>query len=257
MTTRIFAGAMLSLVIALVARRARSLSTSGAAAAVVIGTLAVAAGWSWGVLLILYFASSTLLSKIGKAEKERRTASVVEKGGERDAWQVLANGVVFAIAAVGALASPSRLWLALGAGALAASASDTWATEIGTLYGGTPRSILTFRPIAPGTSGGVSIAGIVASVAGAAFVAIIATFGGAAALPVAIGGIAGSLLDSLVGATIQSRRWCDTCRLETERRTHSCGAPTRPLRGATLVDNDVVNFVSALGGGLLATQLAR
>src|SRR3569833_1751003 len=133
MTTRIFAGAMLSLVIALVARRARSLSTSGAAAAVVVGTLAVAAGWSWGLLLILYFASSTLLSRIGKAEKERRTADVVEKGGERDAWQVFANGGVFAGAAVGSLVWPSPAWLALGAGALAASASDTWATEIGTL----------------------------------------------------------------------------------------------------------------------------
>lgn len=255
--TRIFAGAVLSLAVAVIARRARSLSASGAVAAVVIGTLAVAAGWSWGALLILYFASSTLLSKIGKAEKEQRTASMVEKGGERDAAQVFANGAIFAAAATGALFLPSPLWLALGAGALAGSASDTWATEIGTLYGGTPRSILTFAPMAPGTSGGVSIAGLLASVAGATFVAAVGTLGGAPLVPVAAGGVGGALLDSVLGATMQSRRWCDACRLETERRVHTCGAPTRPLRGAAVVDNDVVNFVSTVGGGLLAALLAR
>ena len=167
MIGRIVIGAAVASFIALLARRARSLSTTGAIAAAVTGTIATAAGTSWAVLLILYFAASTALSRLGRAEKERRTSAVVAKGGERDALQVSANGLVFTIASLGMVLHPDAHWLALGAGSLAASAADTWATEIGTLYGGEPRSILTGRRLTAGTSGGISTAGTVASVAGA------------------------------------------------------------------------------------------
>lgn len=264
MTLRAIAGFFVALVIALVARRTRSLATSGAVAATLVGTVAVAAGWNWGALLILYFATSTALSHFGKREKERRTASVVEKSGERDGAQVLANGLPFAVAALGAIVAPltgwpSDHWLAFGAGSLAASAADTWATEIGTLYGEHPRSILTRRPVEPGTSGGVSIAGQLASVAGAAFVALVVVVTGTPRLFVALllGGVFGSLTDSLLGATLQARRWCEQCRLETERTIHDCGMPTTHLRGLRALDNDLVNFVSAIAGGLLAASLAR
>ena len=90
MIVRNLLGVLLAVAIAMIARRARSLTTSGAMAAAVAGSVAVAVGWSWGITLILYFASSTLLSRLGRVEKERRTRAVVAKGGERDAWQVLA-----------------------------------------------------------------------------------------------------------------------------------------------------------------------
>ena len=259
MTVRILVGFVAAAAIAFFARRMRSLSFSGAIAAVVVGTAAVAAGWSWGAILILYFASSTALSRIGREEKERRTAPIVEKGGERDATQVLANGLVFAVAALGSIVQPDARWLALGAGSLAASAADTWATEIGTLYGGIPRSILSFRPVPAGTSGGVSIAGLVATLLGAAFIAIVTALA-ANRMPlvaILVGGVVGSLIDSLVGATIQSRRWCDSCARETERKLHDCGNATRQLKGLSGLDNDAVNFVSAFAGGLLAALLSR
>jgi uncharacterized protein (TIGR00297 family) len=264
MTLRMIVGALTAILVAFLARRARSLSASGALAAVLIGTAAAAAGWSWAVLLILYFASSTALSRLGRAEKERRTATVVEKGGERDAAQVCANGAVFLLAAIGMCFRPDLRWLALGAGALAASAADTWATEIGTLYGGRPHSILTGRRIAPGTSGGVSVAGTVASVAGALFIALLALAGNSSndrrvslACAVFVAGIAGSLADSLLGATVQLRRWCETCQSETERAVHDCGTSTIRRGGIALLDNDAVNFVSTLVGGLLAALLVR
>ena len=272
MIARACAGFAIAVLIALFARRTRSLAPSGAAAAVIVGTIAVAAGWHWGLVLILYFASSNALSRLGRAEKERRTASIVAKGGERDAAQVLANGLVFAIAAMGMLISPSSAWLALGAGSLAASAADTWATEIGTLYGRKPRSILTLRPVRPGTSGGVSLPGLLAALAGATFIALLVVLrreapnvvvlrreaaGDLLFFAITAAGVAGALIDSLLGATIQLRRWCDACSAETERRIHDCGSETKRLRGLGWLDNDMVNLLSNAAGGLLAALLVR
>src|SRR5882672_5319459 len=98
----------IALAIALLARRARALTIDGAIAATIVGTLALLAGWRWGVLLILYFASSSAMSHLGVAKKTVLTRSVIEKGGERDAIQVLANGGVFAIAAALAVLAPAQ-----------------------------------------------------------------------------------------------------------------------------------------------------
>jgi uncharacterized protein (TIGR00297 family) len=246
--------------VSLLALRTRSLSRGGAATATAIGTLAIAAGWNWGALLIIYFASSTALSHFGRERKEARTASIVAKGGERDAIQVLANGAMFAGAALAMVLRPDPRWIALGAGALAASAADTWATEVGTLAGGEPRSILTWRRVAVGTSGGVSLPGTLAMLAGALLIgALTGVLGWNAevAIRVGIGGVVGAVIDSVLGATLQARRWCDTCNRETERLAHDCGAETRTLKGLGWMDNDIVNFLSGALGGLLAALLTR
>src|SRR3990172_4797681 len=129
-------GAALGVTIAAIAWWLGALSASGAVAAALLGALSVTAGWSWAILLVAYFATSTALSRFRGGEKERRTAGRLEKGGRRDAVQVLANGGAFAVAAAAFLWYPDPALQALGAGALAASASDTWATEIGTLARG-------------------------------------------------------------------------------------------------------------------------
>jgi uncharacterized protein (TIGR00297 family) len=181
------------------------------------------------------------------------------KGGTRDAAQVLANGALFAAAALVMLFHPDVRWIALGAGSLAASAADTWATEIGTLSGGQPWSILPPWPrVPPGTSGGVSVIGSVAAIGGAGFMALV-MLGLGWTTPivrrVAIGAFAGALVDSALGATLQVRQWCDTCQLETERLVHTCGNETRRVRGLGWLDNDMVNFLSNLAGGLVAVLL--
>lgn len=72
-----------------------------------------------------------------------------------------------------------------------------------------------------------------------------------------IGGIAGALIDSLLGATVQSRLWCDRCGVETEREIHNCGQATQPIRGMTWIDNDLVNFMAGIAGGLLSVLVGR
>jgi uncharacterized protein (TIGR00297 family) len=253
------AGLLVAATVALAASRVHALSREGTIAAIVIGTLAVAAGWAWGALLIAYFVASLALSRLRAAEKAQRTGDVVAKGGARDAVQVIANGGLFAAAALIATSallteSEAVVAAAVALGALAASAADTWATEIGSLATRPPRSIISGRRVAPGTSGGVNLLGIGAMGLGAAFVAL-----GARALsidaPVAavvIGGVAGALADSVVGATLQDRRWCDTCQTSTERAVHSCGTTTRHSGGLSAMDNDIVNLIATVAGGAVA-----
>lgn len=262
MIFRLVGGALLAAGVAMLARRAGSLSASGAAAAVLVGTSAVAAGWTWGALLLVYFVSSSALSRLGKAAKERRTAGVVEKGGERDARQVMANGGVFALGAAAVAFAPIELHdvaTVAALGALAASAADTWATEIGTLVGGTPRSLLSLATVPAGTSGGMSAAGTCAMIAGAAVMAVAAAALGIspAVGTIALAGTAGALGDSLIGATMQERRWCTTCARNTERRVHDCGTPTSLAGGRKWIDNDVVNFLATVVGAGVAALLYR
>lgn len=241
------------------AMRAKSLAQSGLVAAIVIGTLSVSAGWSWGILLAAHFVAASALSKIGEQKKAGFAESILEKGGERDARQVLANGALYGLAALAYQISGSPLWYAVGIGALAASAADTWATEIGTLSTQEPVSITSGRAVATGTSGGVTLSGSLAALGGAVFIAAGAAL---ARWPVpftaiVLGGLAGALSDSLLGATLQARRWCDACAKPTERRVHNCGAPTRHTGGLRALDNDAVNAVCSVVGALVALLLSR
>jgi uncharacterized protein (TIGR00297 family) len=257
---RLVIGFIAAAAVSLVALLSRSLTRSGAGVATVIGTLAITAGWTWGALLIVYFVSSTALARTGRTRKAMRTASIVAKTGARDGVQVLANGALFAGAAVASLIRPDVPWIALGAGALAASAADTWATEVGTLSNTEPRSVLTWRRVAAGTSGAASVPGSLAMIAGALFVATFTLALGwtvQIAACVAVGGLTGAVVDTVLGATVQSRRWCEQCESETELVTHDCGGMTTPARGVEWVDNDIVNFLSNAAGGLLAAFLLR
>jgi uncharacterized protein (TIGR00297 family) len=258
MAARAAIGLLVAAIVATLARASRSLSRGGAVAATGLGAITTTAGYPWAILLVAYFAASTALSRFGAAEKERLTGSIVAKGAQRDARQVLANGGVFGVAVLGMLIQPGIWWTALGAGALAASAADTWATEIGTRFGGVPRSILSGRAVPVGTSGGVTVIGSLSALAGAVFVAAVSTAIGwsrLTALSALAGGVVGALADSVIGATAQTRRWCDACDTATERVRHDCGSTTRVAGGIAGFDNDMVNLFSGILGGAAATAV--
>jgi len=252
---------LVAVIIAALAWAAGALTVAGAGMAAIIGALCILAGWSWAALLILYFVVAVACTRLGAAAKERRTAAVVAKSGRRDAVQVLANGGVFALAAFlsGQSAAPNAAVLAaVAAGALAASAADTLATEIGTLVGGAPRSVIDWRAVPPGTSGGVSAAGSLAMLCGAVLVAFAAGSMGLTGhlVAVALGGIAGAVSDSLLGALVQARRHCPRCDLATEQRVHDCGTATELAGGVAWLDNDLVNLCATLVGAMVAAALA-
>ena len=248
-------GALLSAAIALLAVRARALSWSGAILAVIVGTLCAQSGWTWALALVVFFVVTSAIGMIRAAERAARIDAIVEKSGARDAGQVFANGCVYTAAAVGHMVSDDPIWAIAGFGALAAAASDSWATELGTLSRGTPRSITDWRPVPPGTSGGITPVGTLAAVGGAAFISLLSLLFGfepGIAACIFLGGMMGSTVDSLIGATLQQRRRCVGCGEFTERRTHSCGGSTRRVRGVSGLNNDAVNLAATLAGAVTA-----
>jgi uncharacterized protein (TIGR00297 family) len=252
-------GAALATLVASAAWRTQALTGSGAVLAACVGTLAVAAGWRWGILLILFFVASSILSSAGSARKAERVRGIVAKSGARDARQVVANGAAFAVASAGWLLWPHEAWTAAALGALAAVTADTWGTEIGGLARGSPRLITTWRHVPAGTSGAVSAEGAAATVAGAALIAAAGALLGwrvEVAVAAFLGGVAGAAADSLVGATLQERRRCPSCATDTEQRTHVCGAVTMAAGGLAWLENDAVNLLSSVVGAAVAVSVA-
>ena len=223
------------------------LRPAGAAAACALGAAAWLAFSAAGLAALLAtFLVSTLLGRLPGGARE----------GARTLRQVAANGLVPLAGAVLALVGHGAAGWAAFLGGLACLGADTSATEIGTRYGGTPRSPVTGRPMRAGESGGVTPWGLVASVAGGAIAPLAAWAlgaGGARTVGlVALAGVAAALLDSVLGATVQFRGRDRTTGEVTEERA----AASERVSGLAWLDNDAVNLVASLAGALLAVAFA-
>ncbi len=130
---------------------------------------------------------------------------------------------------------------------LAAANADTWATELGVLSKHKPRLITTWEKAEKGRSGAVSLTGTMAAAAGSVLVVIsgmawldtisiqiIALLGAA--------GFAGSLADSLLGATLQAQYRLPNGSI-TEKATLN-GHMLALARGKRFINNDLVNFLA-------------
>lgn len=263
-TTQLILGIILALVVALAAYRAHALGPSGAVAAALLGAVVFGlGGLRWAVLLLAFFISSSGLSRLFQRRKARLEEKF-SKGSRRDAGQVLANGGIAGAFVLLHLLFPGQLWPWGGfAGALAAANADTWATELGVLNRTPPRLVTTGRAVEPGTSGAISLGGTAAALSGSLLIGALAallqpggTFSFAVVAWVTLAGLAGSLVDSLLGATLQAIYYCPACAKETERNPlHLCGARTIYQRGLRWLNNDWVNGICTLAGGVLAALL--
>lgn len=246
-------GLLLGVVAALLALRLGMLTKRGAIAAAAIGTLTFGVGGlAPSILLLGFFFSSSLLSRTTKPQLTDRTT----KGATRDEWQVLANGAVPTLFAIGYGLTDQAGWIVGAAGALAASNADTWATEIGVLSPRPPRLITNWNRVEAGTSGAVSLTGTVAALAGALLIGLLGSaFAGNIRLLYVAGtaGLLASLLDSVLGATLQASYYCPSCEQFTEQHpTHRCGIDTVQVRGWSWLGNDQVNLMASIAGALLA-----
>jgi uncharacterized protein (TIGR00297 family) len=269
---RLLLGLLLSLGIGGLAYWRGSLTPGGWLGAVITGTLTFGfGGWSWGLALITFFVTSSALSHYKEQIKLQRAGEKFSKGGRRDLAQTLANGGPAALLALAyGLGGEPPLLLAAFVGVLGTVTGDTWATEIGVLSPHQPRLITSGRRVEPGTSGGITPLGTGAAAAGGLLIGLaMLCFMGLTHLlegtlqPLAwwlvpaglVGGLAGALFDSLLGATVQALYQYPDGR-ETERTRAADGTPNRFVRGWRWLDNDLVNLISSLVGGLAAVLVA-
>jgi len=252
---------LLMCLVALAAYLKRHLTLSGCTAAVLLG---FAVTWCLrieGLLLFLFFyVFSNIAGKIRKA----RTVpgrDIEQKSGARDSSQVLANGLMAALAAVYWYYSASTQALVMFGAAVAEALSDTLAGEIGRLSYAKPVSIITRRPVENGVSGGVTALGTFAGFCASASVAmlwcaflrtdnymVLAIF-------VCLGGFSGCIADSVLGGMVQAI-YTDREGRHTEKPYDADGNPNALVRGLRWMDNDMVNFISNTFAVVLATGLS-
>lgn len=259
MWMRFFLGFPLAATVAAAAVAAGALTLDGAGAATAVGALCfLGGGLPWATILMLFFVTSSALSHL--ASRTRGPAhDIAAKSARRDAVQVMANGGIPALCALLHILHPSSVWPAAFAGAVAAATADTWGTEIGALSPTPPVLITTGRRVPPGTSGGVTALGCGGAALGALVISIgasllLAPISGV--LAVALAGLIGSVVDSVLGATVQEIRLCPVCAARTEQVVHrACGARTVRIRGIPHLDNDAVNALACAAGSLATLVL--
>lgn len=155
------------------AYRAKTIDISGVFTAVLFGVILITfAGVNWFFIVMLFFILGSLFTKFRYAEKE--FLGVAEgKKGRRGYMNAFANAGVGVCGAVLYGITGDVIFIALFIGSIATATGDTLASEIG-VTGGTPRMITTLRPVPPGTNGGVTGIGELASLFGASVICLLA-----------------------------------------------------------------------------------
>ncbi|MFC2036963.1 DUF92 domain-containing protein, partial [Chloroflexota bacterium] len=124
MIAQLLLGLILSSLVGGLAYWRRALTVSGLTGAILVGTVIFGfGGWVWGLLLITFFVSSSVLSHYRRADKAA-VAEKFAKGSRRDLGQVLANGAVGAGLAVAFGSEPNSLLFAAFVGVMGTVNAD-------------------------------------------------------------------------------------------------------------------------------------
>lgn len=235
----------------------KALDFSGFAFATLVGAAIFwGAGFPGAAVLIFFFVLGSALSRLPSE------VSAPEQKARRDGGQVLANGLWPALLALAYSTRQDETYYLAFVASIAVACADTVSGEIGVRWGGRTVSIVNFRSIPPGVSGGVSLIGTLAGLAGAMLVALVGvgprqwdlflslkSIGSITAI-----GFLGMLVDSLLGASVQAKYRCSICRLAVEE-PHHCGQPAERASGLPVLDNDGVNFLATLFGAVMGLIL--
>lgn len=247
-------------VISLLSLKFRILDSKGVTASIIIGYLVIIfGGLNYFVILLVFFLVSAAVTRLRvKVVGE----SFVEKDWIRSWRNVLANGLAptFAIILPITLGEGSKIMAVGYLGAIGTAFADTLATEIGLLYEGKPRLITSFEKVEKGTPGAISPYGYLGGLLALILLSGLAPIAGltfsSAALIIIFSGLLGMTIDSVLGAGVQAKYRCQTCRKIVENGFH-CGQPAEKISGIGWINTHVVNLVSTSLGAVLAIVLLQ
>lgn len=263
--------------------RKKSLVLSGAILGFLVGFVLTLTSYSFLICLMTFFVTSSKVTKF-RSESKRKTEEGFKEGGQRTWIQVLSNGgmatqlAILYILDSGCGERPINFlrdyrasWLGLGVlGALACSNGDTWASELGTVVGRAEPFLITNRERVPkGTNGGVTIPGLVFSLLGGTAVGVsyylsVLYFVDSSVLATSppqwplvfagsFAGLVGSLVDSILGATLQF----SGVDKQTGCIVEHAGKGIRHVSGVQILDNHSVNLLSTVVMGLMMPRVAN
>lgn len=217
----------------------RFLTLDGMFAAIVVGTFIFGlGGWQTAVVVLLFFISSALISGNKKPDRNRAITA------RRDGLQVWSNGFWFVVCLIAFAFFNSNMFVIAALAAVATAAADTWGTELGSKYYRSTFLITNFRNVEPGTDGGISLKGTIASLFGSLVIGAASIYVFSLQFTVFLSiftaGFLGSLVDSYFGATFQ-------------RNDNSVSLPV--LHTKINIDNNLVNGISTGIGAMLAIIL--
>ncbi|KAH9524647.1 Transmembrane protein 19 [Bulinus truncatus] len=260
----------------------KSLNYSGAGAGIIVGFLLTISGLRFMASLLVFFVTASKATKFKSAMK-RKLESEFKEGGQRNWIQVISNGGPAAVMAVlyffevGSVDIPINFsktyaasWYAIAVmAALASSCGDTFSSEIGSVVGRTdPIHILKLKRVPRGTNGGVSFYGTIISIFGGALVGLGFYFTEIVIInrdnlldspkqwPVvcygALAGIVGSLIDSILGASLQYSGKHKKYGFIVEYK----GLDIEDISGVEILNNHSVNLLSSLMTGIIIPCIA-
>ena len=241
--TNLILWTFLSIIIFTIAYKKKSLSLSGAIGGYLLGIVIFGSGgWNWIIPLIFFFISSSILSHFNRKEKS-----------QRNLLQILSNGGLASIFAIEHIFIKSSFSLIFYLSAIAAATADTWGTEVGFHSKSKPKLIFSKKLVPKGTSGSITLLGTIGSIIGAILIAVLGQIIFSHKnifLPIAIAGISGSVFDSFLGRFFQAKYLCKDCGEHSEDNNH-CDLPALRISGLKIIDNNMVNFLNTLCGGIM------
>lgn len=261
---------LLSSAIAIRAFKRNSLNLSGAFLGFIVMFIHIAVNYRLGAMLLVFFFTSSKLTKVG-VERKRSIDADFKEGGQRNWIQVLSNsGIATLLVLIVWMMTrsqdkcldpkESQLLTSLIGGVIghySCCNGDTWSSELGILSDAQPRLITTLKPVRRGTNGGVTKAGLLAAAAAGSIIGLtfvlIGFFTTRCAYDVALkqllvipisalAGLCGSVIDSLLGATLQFSGFCSV----RNKVVGKPGPTVKRISGLSILDNNGVNLVSIL-----------
>ena len=188
--------------------RLKAADLSGIFAAILLGILLIVfADVRWFLIMLAFFIMGSAMTRY-RYDTKTEMGVAEGHGGARGYFNVFANGLAGAAAAVLYGITGDPVFAAFYLGSVGCATADTLASEVG-VTGGTPRMITTLRQVPCGTNGGVTLKGEVAGTAGALVLGCVAYLLGVADLSLLIitvlAGFVGTNIDSLIGALWENK----------------------------------------------------